>query len=77
MAKKFNELRSKTMELVVWRDRIDTIQLHFGRAMEHETVMFLFSMLDSEAEEAFGLKMDALKFVGNGPVPIKLTLFVK
>ncbi|KKL44661.1 hypothetical protein LCGC14_2363500, partial [marine sediment metagenome] len=30
-----------------------------------------------EAEEAFGLKMDALKFVGNGPVPIKLTLFVK
>lgn len=65
------------MELVIWRDKIDTSQLHFGRMMEHETVMFLFSVLDSDIEETFGLKPGALRFVANGPVPIELTLFVK
>ena len=71
------DYKEKTMELVMRRDKIDTSQIHFGRTMEHETVMFLFSMLDGDAEETFGLKPGALRFVGNGPVPIELTLFVK
>lgn len=65
------------MELVVWRDKIDTTQLHFGTIMEHETVMFLFSMLDCDAEEAFGLKHNALRNITGAPTPIELTLFVK
>ena len=65
------------MELVVWRDKIDTVQLHFGRIVEHDEIMLLFSMLDGDVEETFGLKPEALKFIGNGPVPIELTLLVK
>ncbi len=69
------------MELVVWRDKVDTIQLHFGQVEQTEEddaeVMLLFSMVDGSAEEVFGLKYDALKNITGAPIPIELTLFVK
>ncbi len=74
---------SKTMELVVWRDKIDTAQLHFGvieqldQEEDNEEVSLLFSMSDSSAEETFGLRYDELKDITNVPTPIELTLFVK
>ncbi len=67
------------MKTAVWRDRIDSGQLHFGEISidEEDEPTFLFSLFCCQAEAIFGLSPEALSFVDKTPVPIELTLFVK
>ncbi len=69
------------MELVIWRDKVDTTQLHFGRMSFRDTeavmVTFLFSLFEDDIEGVFRLQPDALKNITGAPTPIELTLFVK